>query len=161
MDKLVNYLLNQIEESGIKGLIPAISAIILALIFISPSYILIFFYERSLFSEYNLIINIMTVLILDTILFLVLFVIGSFRDIKINENGECEDSGKLSKDIVITISLMGGVSVLLTIVYGICTIIKGNSNIAIGVITLAVILVIILVYYILGAVKILKIILKK
>lgn len=148
MDTLIEYLVNEIKNKGIKGIIPLISIIILALIFISPSYTFIFFYKRSLFLDYNLSINIMIVLILDMLLFLVLFVIGSLRDIEVNDKFKFIDNGKKFKDVIMTIVLMGVVSIVITLVYSGFLINGWNTNVTLGVKTLFITLAVTFLNYI-------------
>ena len=153
--ELIKYLINITKEKGIKGAISIISILILGVIFISPSYIFIFFYKRSLFLEYSEIINIITIIILDIILFLVLFFICSFRNITLNDdngNIESNDSDMLA-DIVTTIFLMGSVSIFLVIINVINIIIKSNSTTKIGVIFLCIILGVIFIIYFIPLVK--------
>lgn len=149
--KLIKYLVNEVNEKGLKGIIPIIALSILGVMFASPSYLLIFFYKRSLFSEYNGFINIITIIILDVILFLVLFSICSYENIEVDDEGKFVSKGNnLLKDISKTIYLMGLVSVLLVIVKGISVIIRITTKWSIfakiGVVFLSVILVGILVY---------------
>ena len=153
MDTFIEYLLNQIKNKGIRGIIPIISIVILGLLFISPSYTFIFFYKRSLFLDYDLIINVITVVILDILLFLILFVIGSLRDIETDNEGNFIDNGTLSKDIIMTIVLMGVVSIYLVTVYGIYVIAEWSINTIDGVKNLYGVLSIIFLYYFLPIVK--------
>lgn len=160
MDILIEYLVNEVKNKGIKGIIPLLSIIILTLIFISPSYTFILFFKRSLFSDYKLIINIITVLILDIVLFLVLFVIGSLRDIDVVEvelNGNKElkfiPNGTKTKDVIMTIILMGLVSIVMTLVYAVFLIKELDTNTTTGVITLCITLDIIFLGYILTIMK--------
>lgn len=162
MDILIEYLVNEIKNKGIKGIVHLIYIIILALIFISPSYIFIFFYKINLFLEYNLIINIMIVLILDMLLFLVLFVIGSLRDIEVDNKFKLIDNGKKSKDIVMTIVLMGVVSIVIILVYSVFLTNDWNINITIGVKTLGITLVVVFLNYVFKiAIKILLVVWNK
>ncbi|AIY82657.1 putative membrane protein [Clostridium baratii str. Sullivan] len=147
VERIISFLGKTLKEDGINGLIPIMTITILALIFISPSYILIFFYKRSLLIENNLIINIFTILILDTVLFFALFVVGSLRGIK-KVNGKFENQGILLNDIVITIFLMGIISVALLLFCGLRIILIGDTNIKEGMWILIIILVIIFGYYI-------------
>lgn len=153
MDTFIEYLLNQIKNKGIRGIIPIISIVILGLLFISHSYTFIFFYKRSLFLDYDLIINVITVVILDILLFLILFVIGSLRDIETDNEGNFIDNGTLSKDIIMTIVLMGVVSIYLVTVYGIYVIAEWSINTIDGVKNLYGVLSIIFLYYFLPIVK--------
>lgn len=148
IDKLIEYLIEKFNDKGIKGIAPIICVILSALVFISPSYIFIVLYKINLFKQFNLIINIINVLIFDGLLFSVLFVIGSFRGIKIDEKtGKYVDNSSLSKDIIITILLMGLISMCLIIVYGVSVIIQMNDKMIIGIITVGVTLGIIFTYY--------------
>ena len=138
IDKLIEYLIEEFNDKGIKGIAPIICVILSALVFISPSYIFIVLYK----------INLINVLIFDGLLFSVLFVIGSFRGIKIDEKtGKYVDNSSLSKDIIITILLMGLISMCLIIVYGVSVIIQMNDKMIIGIITVGVTLGIIFTYY--------------
>lgn len=145
------YLLDLIDRKGIKVIIYILFAIILILTFISPSYIFIFFYKRSFFLEYDVIINISTILILDAVLFCALFLIHSIFNIKIDDKWNIVSS-KLSEDIIKTIALMGVVSVFLVIQYGRYVIINGNENTIVGAKNLRIILWCIFGYYILTAI---------
>lgn len=144
--ELISYLIGEIRNKNPKGIIWIIGMIILTLLFISPAYIFIFFYKRSLLYENNLIISTITVLVLNLMLFLVLFLIVSLRDIEYTPKG-FKDSGKLYKDIIRAISFMGGVSMSLMIVQCIRIIMKGDSNVIIGLYTILGAITIIFCYY--------------
>lgn len=146
--KLIKYLFNETKENKIKDIIPIIAVIILGLIFISPSYIFIFFYKRSLFLQFSIIINIITIIILDIILFLALFFICSFRNIEVDNQGNIKSKiNSLFEDVVISIFLMGFISILLVIVNGINIIIKWNGTTTKGVRVLSIILASIFICY--------------
>lgn len=157
MDKLIDYLVKQINSKGVLGVTPPISIFILALIFISPSYIFIFFFKRNLFINYTLSINIFTVLIFDMLLFLVLFIIGSLRDIEIdiNKNNKLKfiDKGTSFKDAIMNIMLMGVVSIILTLTNSLFLVMGWIIDVKVGILTLCVILFSIFICYVLAIIK--------
>lgn len=108
-----------------------------------------FFYERSLFLKYRLIINISTILILDSILFLLLFIICSTRDMKVDvKSGKIStDECSTSKDIVRSTLLMLLILVSLSIIYDVLIMIGLNVTVKTGIITTCSILGIILIHY--------------
>lgn len=143
-----SWLVNIFEKSRIKGVIPIIFMFILGLTFISPSYIFINFYKIEIFLAFNLTFeNMLSIIILDVLLFWVLFAIGLFRDIELDKDNNFINNGKLSKDVVMTIVLMGVVSICLVTVYGIFRIKGIGVSIKIGIRTLYITILSIAIFY--------------
>ena len=156
MDKLIDYLVKQINSKGVLGVTPLISIFILALIFISPAYLFILFYKREMYINYSVTINIVTVMILDMLLYLVLFFIGALRDIEVEIDEKYypkfHDEGVLIKDVIMTIVLMGVVSIVIILSNSLYIINGDSANLSNGIINLGIILGLIWLGYILGIV---------
>lgn len=148
---IAEYLASEIKENGFKGVIPIIAMLIFGLMFISPAYVFVLFYNMDLFNTCKIFISIITILVFDTMLFLFLFIICSPRDLNVDEKNRAitDENCKLSKHVVRTLLLMGFTSICLVGVYGIGIVIKGGSAVE-GIITLGAILLVIFLYYFLN-----------
>lgn len=152
--KFVKYLIDKLEAKGAKAVLSIIYIIILGIFFLlisaSPLISFIFFYKRSIFQECNILANVGIIFSLDSVLFLTLFIFCLIRDIDVNiETGELTE-GKCNKSVAFTrtILLMAWITIVLTIVYGICVIMKIDTSITLGAISLLCILIITLFRYI-------------
>lgn len=145
MWNLLKEILDITTQKEAKGVIPILGVILGFLLFISPGYTLIFLYKRSLLMQDTVAINTVTILIINTLLFVVLFIIGAIRGIKEEKNATNEIG--IVYDIVVTLILMGAISSVLLTVYAVTELIFGDKQLRVGIITISITLAIIIFKY--------------
>ncbi|MBP3916968.1 hypothetical protein [Clostridium sp.] len=120
---------NQINEKGFEGILPAILIIIAILVYISPSYIIVFLYNKHSYVSLE---SIISILIMDTILFITLFIVGLSRGIINKKNMKVEYDSKLLNEIQMTLVFMSIISAILLFIYLVIRFISGDYLIRIG-----------------------------
>lgn len=144
MKELLNFtkdlfisISNEVNENGEKGTFYAIFILIGLILFISPGYILMFFYKENIVSINYILLNLFSSIIIDSILFGILFIIGLARGIRIpkesKENIVYKDN--ILINMVMTIILMGIISAILIFVFAIVRLNKINWISKIGITT--------------------------
>jgi hypothetical protein len=141
---------NEVNDNGEKGIIYAFFILIGFVLFISPGYILMFIYKGNVASNSYIVLDLFSAIIIDSILFGVLFIIGLARGIRISKDPKEHIIYKdnILFDILITIILMGIISAVLIFVFAIISLNKINWISKIGIITFIVTAAILSIRYI-------------
>lgn len=128
----------EISENGGKAVIYSIFILIGGILFFSPGYVLIFFYKVNTLSNNCIAVNLINTLIIDSILFIIIFISGIIRGVKIpkESKGYIEYKESSLIDIVITMMLMSIISFVLIVTYILLSFNKYNYTVRIGIITL-------------------------
>lgn len=130
--KLIDFIKdinNVINEKGVEEILPIILIIIAIVVYISPGYIILFLYNKH--SSFSL-ENIISMIIIDTMLFIVLFIIGLSRGITNEKDKKLKYESKVLNDIQMTLVLMSVTSVILLFIYLIIRFVSGDYLIKIG-----------------------------
>jgi small-conductance mechanosensitive channel len=127
----------EVNDNGEKGILYVVFILIGLVIFISPGYILIFFYKENMVSNDYIVLNLFSTIIIDSVFFGVLFIIGLARGIRIPKESKehIVYNNDILIDMVITIILMGTISAILIFVFAIVRLNKINWTSKIGIIT--------------------------
>lgn len=146
-----------LAEKGVKESFKILTIISFIALFISPSFIFLYLYDKSIFKESNLFVGIMMMIVISAILYILLLFLSSIilplihMINKRNNNNEISssESQKMSYNtVVITLILMGVISLVQIVTYYSNSNVTNNSPIKAGIITLAVIGGILLVIWI-------------
>lgn len=136
MNEIIHFLL----EKGLKGISIFLLSISFMAMFISPSYIFIYLYKNSLFSEDNIYTTIIILVIIDAILFISLLTLSSIIPPYFynKKNKGFIDKDKLGEkmyyiSIVITLGLMSLISIIQLIAYYFKHIYGNKSELSFGI----------------------------
>lgn len=131
--KFLTQLDQEIKKKGVKGIIPIFSIIILGILYISPAYMFMFFYQRTILLSFPIVISILAIIVLDTMLFLVLFFLCSLTSLVVKENGVISaEHCKISKSVIRSILCMGVISAIFCIVNYISIVCDGEEKLKSG-----------------------------
>ena len=139
--KVVGAIFDKIDKDGVSGLKKYCIFIILVILFISPITIFSMTYGRELFISYSEYEKIILNIVINTLLFILLYYIGArVRNIEKEEK-------RIALNTIITLFIMGGSSSLLMISYGIYQIVIGSIEIKIGIVLLLVFVIVSFIYF--------------
>ena len=149
-------LIKSITGKGFKEVLRILMIISFIALFISPSFIFLYLYDKSIFKESNLFVGITMMIVISAILYIILFFLSSiilpliYMLIRKNNNEISSSvSDKMSNiTAVITLIFMGIISLVQIVTYYSNNNVTNNSPIKAGIITLAVIGGILLVIWI-------------
>lgn len=142
-------LFNKFENEGFVGLKKYFILFISIILFISPITIFNMTYGEKLFKGNNEYEKIIFNLIINTLMFVFLYIIGSIREAKNVKN-------IFMYNIVMTLFIMGSISLGIIVSYYIYIFFSESIEFKIGIMTLSLMLLIFVGYYALKWVKLLK-----
>lgn len=157
LEKVLKCIISKIDNDGFKGIVPISAVIFLIIIFLSPGYILIFNFKIMQNINSNLIIDISTMIVLDVILFFIIYVASLVMNIEVDEEKHLKESEiNIQFDIIKVVTIFGGISTVLFTIYGVILALESSINIKVGLISLAVLLASIIAFYGMRLKKIMK-----
>lgn len=157
LEKVLKYISSKIDNEGIKGIFTISVLIFLIIIFLSPGYILIFIYKVMESVNSNLIIDISTMIVLDVLLFFIIYLASLVVNIELDEENRLKEREiNILFDIIRVVTILGGISVTLLTIYGVFLAWDSSINVKVGLISLAVLVVSIVAFYGIRLKKILK-----
>lgn len=157
LEKVLKYISSKIDNEGIKGIFPISVLIFLIIIFLSPGYILIFIYKVMESVNSNLIIDISTMIVLDVLLFFIIYVASLVMNIELDEENRLKEREiNILFDIIRVVTILGGISVTLLTIYGVFLALDSSINVKVGLISLAALVVSIVAFYGMRLKRILK-----
>lgn len=157
LEKVLKYISSKINNEDIKGILQISVLIFLVIIFLSPGYILIFIYKVMERVNSNLMIDISTMLVLNVLLFFIIYVAGLVMNVELDEENRLKEKEiNIFFDIIRVVTILGGISVTLLSIYGVFAFLDSSINVKVGLISLAVLIISIVAFYGMRLRKILK-----
>ena len=105
----------------------------------------------------NLIIDISTMIVLDVLLFFIIYLASLVVNIELDEENRLKEREiNILFDIIRVVTILGGISVTLLTIYGVFLAWDSSINVKVGLISLAVLVVSIVAFYGIRLKKILK-----
>lgn len=130
VENAIKFIVDDLNKNNGKKVICSIFVFISILLFISPGYSLLYFFESDLLQDGNIVLNLLNILIIDSILFTFVYIMGLSRGIKMSSNNEpIKYEYNTLFDIIITILLMGIISSVLFLSFIIMKIFEIDINI--------------------------------
>lgn len=145
-----------LSGKGIKESSKVLMGISFIALFISPSFIFLYLYDKSIFKESNLFVGVIMMIVISAILYILLFFLSSIilpcihilckRDTERISNSEADKMNNITS--AITLILMGIIALAQIVTYYSNNNVTNDSSIKVGIITLAVIGFILLIIWI-------------
>lgn len=147
---------NEINDNEGKGLLSAFFILIGLILFISPGFILMFFFNDKVLVNNFISIDLFDIIIIDSIIFIILFVIGLARDIKVPENKEedIEYEDNIIMNIIKTTGSMAIISIVLIVVFAVVNFRNINFILRVGIIALIITIILLNIRHIYTWIKV-------
>ena len=139
-----------IKSNGVSG------SFFLKLLCISPGFILMFFFNDKVLVNNFISIDLFDIIIIDSIIFIILFVIGLARDIKVPENKEedIEYEDNIIMNIIKTTGSMAIISIVLIVVFAVVNFRNINFILRVGIIALIITIILLNIRHIYTWIKV-------
>lgn len=145
-----------LSGKGIKESSKVLMGISFIALFISPSFIFLYLYDKSIFKESNLFIGIIMMIVISAILYIILFCLDSIilpsiymlckRDTQVISKSEADKMNNITS--AITLILMGIIALAQIVTYYSNNNVTNDSSIKVGIITLTLIVGILLIAWV-------------
>ena len=147
---------NEINDNEGKGLLSAFFILIGLILFISPGFILMFFFNDKVLVNNFISIDLFNIIIIYSIIFIILFVIGLARDIKVPENKEedIEYEDNIIMNIIKTTGSMAIISIVLIVVFAVVNFRNINFILRVGIIALIITIILLNIKHIYTWIKV-------
>lgn len=122
MDKIIESILNMIDKKGAKYVL---LFVIGCIIFVSPSFLLLFLYNNSIFKAVGTLECGFFIIALSCIVFLIIFIIASIKNVDLDN---FDYKGTIENDLLKSLFFMFLLSVTLLIGYLISELIYSGIN---------------------------------
>ncbi|MCE9656251.1 hypothetical protein LPC13_13330 [Clostridium celatum] len=145
----------EINDNEGKGLLSTFFILIGLILFISPGCILMFFCNEKVLVNNFISTDLVNILIIDSIIFMVLFVIGLARNIKVPKDmqGNIVYKDDIIISIIKTIASMTIISIVLIVIFTVVNFENIDYVLKVGIITLIITIILLTIKHILTWVK--------